>query len=254
MTDTRLYADEVNRTFGDVAALTAVNLDVPAAAVTALVGPNGSGKTTLLRLLAGLDEPTAGTVAYHGPAATREVGYLPQRPSFRPGFTVAETLGFYARLVDDDPDRLVERVGLSAAADRRIEALSGGMTRLVGVAQSLAGSPPVVVLDEPGSGLDPEATARVFDVVERLAADGRTVVISSHDLALVERTADCVAVLDGGELVAHDSPAGLRASWGGPLVETVVDHVDGITTTPADEDTTAQASITGTDTTREADQ
>ena len=124
----------------------------------------------------------------------------------------------------------------------------------MGVTESLAGSAPVVVRDERGSGLDPEATARVFDVVERLAADGRTVVISSHDLALVERTADCVAVLDGGELVAHDSPAGLRASWGGPLVETVVDHVDGITTTPADEDTTAQASITGTDTTREADQ
>ena len=237
MTDTRLRADSVARTFGDVRALTGVDLDVPAAAVTALVGPNGSGKTTLLRLLAGLDAPTAGTVTYHGPTATREVGYLPQRPSFRPGFTVAETLGFYARLVDDDPERLLTRVGLSAAADRRVEALSGGMTRLVGVAQSLAGSPPVVVLDEPGSGLDPEATARVFDVVGRLAADGRTVVVSSHDLALVERTADRVAVLDGGELVADDSPAGLRGSWGGPLVETVVNHVDGVTTGPTEGDT-----------------
>lgn len=86
------------------------------------------------------------------------------------------------------------------------------ITRLVGVAQSLAGSPPIVVLNELGSGLDPEATARVFNVAERFADDGWAVVISSHNLAFVERTADRVVVLDGGELVAHDSPAGIRAS------------------------------------------
>lgn len=227
MTDPRLTADGVTRTFGDVRAVSAVDVAVRAGEVTALVGPNGSGKTTLLRLLAGLSAPTAGSVTYDGPAATRRVGYLPQRPAFRPGFTARETLAFYAGLVDDDPDRLLDRVGLSAVADRRVETLSGGTTRLLGVAQALAGAPPAVVFDEPASGLDPTMATRVFDTATELAADGRAVAVSSHDLARVERRADRVAVLDRGELVAVDTPERLRTEWGGPLVETFADAVGG---------------------------
>ncbi|MFC7020756.1 MULTISPECIES: ABC transporter ATP-binding protein [Haloarcula] len=226
MTDPSLTAEGVTRRFGDVTALSDVTAEVPADAITALVGPNGSGKTTLLRLLVGLDSPTSGTIAYEGPSATRRIGYLPQRPTFRPGFTARETLAFYADLVDDDPDRLLERVGLGAVADRRVEALSGGMTRLLGIGQALTGDPPVVALDEPASGLDPEMSRHVFDVVDSIAADGRAVVLCSHELPLVEATADRVVVLDQGAVVATDTPTALRERTGGPLHETFAALLD----------------------------
>jgi ABC-type multidrug transport system ATPase subunit len=230
VTGPSLTAEGVTRRFGEVSALSDVTVTVPADSTTALIGPNGSGKTTLLRLLVGLDTPTSGRIEYTGPSATRRLGYLPQRPTFRPGFTARETLAFYADLVDDDPDRLLERVGLDAVSDRRVEALSGGMTRLLGIAQALAGDPPVVALDEPASGLDPEMSRHVFEVVDSIAADGRAVVLCSHELPLVESTADRVVVLDRGTVVATDSPVALRERTGGPLHETfsvLLDHQDG---------------------------
>jgi Cu-processing system ATP-binding protein len=238
VTDTYLDGAGVSRTFGDVTALSDVSIDVPAGSVVALIGPNGSGKTTLLRILAGLLAPTDGEVSYEGPDATRPLGYLPQAPTFRPGFTTRETIGFYASLVDDDPDELLDRVGLGRVPDRRVEALSGGMTRLLGIAQALAGDPPVLALDEPASGLDPGMSQRVFDIVETLADDGHAVVVTSHDLPLVERAADRVVVLDRGEVVAADTPAALRERTGGPLHETFTSLVD------ADEDVAIRTEVT----------
>lgn len=224
--ETYLSANEVGKTYGDVTALSDVSLDVPADAVTGLIGPNGSGKTTLLRVLLGLERPTGGTVEYHGPDAVRRLGYLPQRPTFRPGFSVRETIGFYADLVDDDPDRLLERVGLADVADRPVDGLSGGMTRLLGIAQALAGDPPVVVLDEPASGLDPAMSELIFDVVASIADEGRAVALSSHELSLVERTADRLAVLESGAVVTVDTPEALRERTGGPLHETFTSLLD----------------------------
>lgn len=225
--DTLLVGESLTRRFGDVVALSEVSVTIQAGEVTAFVGPNGSGKTTLLSILAGLVDPTDGTVTYRGPTARRRIGYLPQQPAFRPRFTAQETLAFYARLVEDDPDRLLEQVGLGAVADRRVEALSGGMVRLLGVAQALAGAPPVVALDEPASSLDPEMSERVFDVADDIAEGGRGVVLCSHDLALVERVADAVVVLDRGAVVATGSPGTLREKWDGPLVERFGEVVGG---------------------------
>ena len=219
-TEPYLSTSDVTRAYGDVTALDSVTLDIPGSAVTGLIGPNGSGKTTLLELLLGVERPTLGTVEYGGPEAVRRFGYLPQRPTFRPGFTVAETAAFYAGLVDDDPDRLLDAVGLGEVADRPVSGLSGGMTRLLGIAQALAGDPPVVVLDEPASGLDPAMSERVFAVVESIADEGRAVVLSSHALPLVERTADRLVVLESGRLRATGSPDELRERAGGPLHET----------------------------------
>ena len=226
-TDPYLSAEGLTRSYGDVTAVDSVTLDVPGTAVTGLVGPNGSGKTTLLELLLGVERPTMGTVDYGGPDTVRRFGYLPQRPTFRPGFTVAETVGFYAALVEDDPAQLLETVGLSEVSDRPVTGLSGGMTRLLGIAQALAGDPPVVVLDEPASGLDPAMSERIFDVVESIAAEGRAVVLSSHELPLVEGAADRLAVLESGELRASGSPESLRERTGGPLHETFTSLLTG---------------------------
>jgi len=218
-----LEASDVVRSYGAVTVLEGLSLALRRGTVTALIGPNGSGKTTLIRTLVGLDEPTEGELTYCGPDAVRPIGYLPQQPSFRPGQRVRDTLAFYASLVGEteaDAVAQLERVGLADAADREIDALSGGMTRLVGVAQATIGSPPVVILDEPASGLDPSMRVHIFDVIRALAADGAAVLVSSHDLALVERSADRVVLLDEGAIVRDGAPDALCAALGvGSLLE-----------------------------------
>lgn len=202
----------VAHSFGDLDVLADVSFGVEAGTVVCLVGPNGSGKTTLLRLVAGLLDPDSGTIAVAG-EGDREVGYLAQQPAFRPQFTVRETIAFYGSLVDADVDvdAILDRVGLSAVADRRVDALSGGMMRLLGIAQTAVGDPALLVLDEPSSGLDPTMTRHITDVVTGLADDGDAVLLSTHDLRSVERVADEVLILDRGELVATGSPGDLLA-------------------------------------------
>lgn len=221
--ETVLVSEQLSQSYGSVSVLSEVSVTIDSGSLTAVVGPNGSGKTTLLKTLAGLLSPAEGAVQYLGPDAEREIGYLPQRPSFRPQFSTLETLEFYTALVDDDPEELLSRVGLRDAADRRVEALSGGMTRLLGLAQATVGNPPVVVLDEPGSGLDPTMRKRTFEVAHELANDGTAVICSSHDLALVEQWADHVIVLDGGSVVDTGSPAELCRAHGAESLWEVFD-------------------------------
>ena len=209
-TDPLVTADEIDFAYGTVSVLENVSVAIKPARITAFIGPNGVGKTTLLRALAGLASPTAGSISYDGPDTVRPIGYLPQNPAFRPGFTALETLEFYASLVgEDDPHARLERVGLAAAADRRVEALSGGMTQLLGIAQATIGDPPLIALDEPASGLDPGMTTHVFEVATELAATGTAVLLTSHDLDLVERTADEVIFLDDGGVADQGSPSAL---------------------------------------------
>jgi ABC-type multidrug transport system ATPase subunit len=209
-----LRLEGVSKSFGTVEALSDVSASVPSGSVVALIGPNGSGKTTLIRILVNDLEATSGTVSYEGPDADRPIGYLPQDPTFRPGFTAAETLSFYSSLVDGaDPGPLLERVGLAAAADRNVEALSGGMRQLLGIAQATVGDPPLVVLDEPASGLDPNMSANVFGTAAEMAGAGTTVLLSSHDLTLVEETADSVIVLARGTVAAAGTIRELRETF-----------------------------------------
>lgn len=226
-----LTATDIHHQYGDVAVLESVSLAVEPGSIHAVIGPNGSGKTTLLRALAGIHQPTSGTVRYHGPSATRPIGYLPQHPRFRPGQSAAQTLGFYAALAgesDAAADEALERVGLVDAADRQVETLSGGMVRLLAIAQASIGDPPVIVLDEPASGLDPEMRMHVFDALTDLATDGTGVVVSSHDLTLVEAHADEVHLIDSGAVVARGSPAEVCATADAPsLHEAFRDHVGG---------------------------
>jgi len=202
-TDALVSVDGVSRSFGDLSVLADVTFAVEAESVTCLVGPNGSGKTTLLRIVAGVLGPDSGTVQVRADAP-RPVGYLAQRPAYRPQFTVRETIAFYGSLlpVDVDADAVLQSVGLAPVADRRVGALSGGMVRLLGIAQATVGQPPVLVLDEPSSGLDPTMSRHVRGAIDDLGAGGRGILLATHDLGTVERVADRVLVLDRGEIVA----------------------------------------------------
>lgn len=222
-----LTADGLTREFGSVTVVDDVDLSVAAGTLHAVIGPNGSGKTTLLQLLAGIRCPTAGTVSYGVESSPRTIGYLPQQPAFRPSFTALETLQFYAALVGDDPEALLDRVGLSDAADRRVEDLSGGMTRLLGLAQALAGDPPIVLLDEPGSGLDPGMGTQTIDVARSLAAEGTAVLYTTHDLELAERFCDQVTLLDAGQVEATGSPAELLADHDADTLRGLFNRVAG---------------------------
>jgi ABC-type multidrug transport system ATPase subunit len=210
---TILEVDDVSVSFGPVEVLSELSLSIPEGKVIALVGPNGSGKTTLIRTVVGDVRPDVGvgSVTYRGPSVPRPIGYLPQDATFRSGFTAEETLAFYGSFVDGaEPTELLERVGLEDAADRRVEALSGGMRQLLAVAQATVGDPPLVVLDEPASGLDPVMSTHVFETVAAMAERGATVLVSSHEIDLVEEYADDVAVIASGEIVERGSPTALR--------------------------------------------
>ncbi|MFQ3295209.1 MAG: ABC-2 type transport system ATP-binding protein [Halobacteriales archaeon] len=204
--DPIVRARGVEHSFDSVAVLQDIDVELEASAVTALVGPNGSGKTTLLRILAGVIAPDTGEVEVRA-EGERPIGYLPQEPSFRGVFTVEETIDFYAALLSTtvDPDEVLKRVGLDVVAQRRVDALSGGMRRLLGLAVAILGDPPLVVLDEPASGLDPKIRAHVFDAIRDLADQNTAVLLATHHLQGAE-LAERVTVIDRGVLVADGTP------------------------------------------------
>ncbi|MFB6299971.1 MAG: ABC transporter ATP-binding protein [Halobacteriales archaeon] len=201
----------IAKSFGPIDVLENVSFDLDPGTVAAIVGPNGAGKTTLLRILAGLLTPDAGRVVfgYDDPL----IGYVPQHPLFRSGFTVEETLRFYTELLGEDTDirPILETVGLTGVADRRVEALSGGMVRLLGVAQALLGDPVLIVLDEPTGDLDPRMTDHIFETITALKSTETTIVLATHDLAGAAR-ADQVLVLDRGRIMFSGASSRLTAT------------------------------------------
>lgn len=203
-----LALEDASFAFGDRAIIDGVDLGLERGSLVGLVGPNGVGKTTVLELLGGLRTLDGGTVS-RPETPGRTVAYLPQDPDFCRGFTVRQTVAFYADLVagDVDPAAALERVGLDGVADRRVEALSGGMVRLLGLAQAFVGDPPVVLLDEPTGGLDPDVADRIFEAAAEVAAEDRVVVLASHDLGGVEAAADRVVLLTRDGVAFDDAPA-----------------------------------------------
>jgi ABC-2 type transport system ATP-binding protein len=212
--------DHVSRWYGNVVAVNDVSFEV-GRGITGLLGPNGAGKTTLLHMIAGLLAPSAGEVSIDGqatwrrPGMYRRVGLVPEREAVYPYLTGREFVGLNAHLhALDDPDaaivRAIERVELTADADRRVGTYSKGMRQRIKMAGALVHDPPVLVLDEPFNGMDPRQRLQMFELLRRMADEGRTVLLSSHILEEVERLADSVLVVYAGRLAAAGDFRSLR--------------------------------------------
>jgi Cu-processing system ATP-binding protein len=200
--------------YGDLAALDGISAVVPRGQVIGLLGHNGAGKSTLIKLILGLIAPSGGRLEVLGQspwrahALRRRIGYLPESATFYGNLTGRELLDYLARLKQAPRAQiatLLDRVGLAHAADRRIGTYSKGMRQRLGLAQALLGSPDLVLLDEPTTGLDPQATRELYRIVGELRADGRCVLVSSHLLAELEPHIDGALILRQGKLLAAGS-------------------------------------------------
>ena len=203
----------LRKSFGRTEVLQGVTTEVPTNSVFGFLGPNGAGKSTTMKILMGLLRPTSGSARVLGLdvesqslEVRRRVGYLPQSPAYPNHLTVAGVLGLAARLrgVADRTDELLEVVGLTDRADRRVRGLSGGEAQRLGLAQALVGDPDVLILDEPSAGLDPAGRREVLDLLDELRTRA-TIFYSTHLLDDVARLSDTIAVLVRGEVVA-DGP------------------------------------------------
>src|SRR3954454_16849338 len=210
-----LRVEAVSKRYGDRRALHDVSFDAAPGETVAIIGPNGAGKTTLLQILAGSLAPTSGKV--HAPAG---IGWVPQQAAIYSKLSVAENLRLFARLekvpdVAATVDRMLEQTGLRERAGDEVGRLSGGNRQRLNIAVGLLSEPPVVLLDEPSSSLDPRQREILWSFVEGLAGGGTTVVFTTHNVGEARRHADRVLVLADGEVLFTGTPTELEAEGGG---------------------------------------
>ncbi len=207
-------AEGLTRRYGTVLALDRIDLAIGAGERVALIGHNGAGKTTLIKLVLGLLPPSHGRLTVLGgkpghPVARRVCAYMPENLAFHRALTGREQLLYLARLkgVSINPEKVLERVGLDHAMDRRIATYSKGMRQRLGLAQLLLGKPRLVILDEPTTGLDPVSRHDFYEIVSELAAGGAAIIQSSHVLTELEARTDRILILrDGRVAVSGDLP------------------------------------------------
>jgi Cu-processing system ATP-binding protein len=211
----------VGKRYGQRVAVDQVTLRLAPEERVALVGHNGAGKTTLMKLMLGLIRPSSGKVRVLGgnPAsgaaarARLEVGFLPENVAFHETMTGLELMRFYARLKGrphQECTALLERVGLQEAARLRVRTYSKGMRQRLGLAQALLGTPRLLLLDEPTTGLDPALRQRFYEIIRDLKETGTTVLLSSHLLTELEERTDRIVIMNRGRLIAQGPLAALR--------------------------------------------
>ena len=211
----------VTKKFGDTLALDKVSLDIPPGVVCAVLGANGAGKSTAIRLLLGLDEPDSGATevlgmnsATHALEIRSRVGYVADQPPLYDWMTASEigwfAAGFYPTGYQSEYDRLLSRFGLQS--DQKISGMSKGMKAKVALSLAMAHRPELLILDEPTSGLDPLVRREFLESMIDVSAEGRTVLLSSHQVSEVERVADMVAILLNGQLVCVERLEDLKRS------------------------------------------
>lgn len=209
-----IEARDLTKRFGDKVAVDHLSFDVEPGRVTGFLGPNGAGKSTTMRLITGLDRPdggsaTIGGVPYNGLAKPlTRVGALLEARSLHPGRSARNHLLFLAQtqgVPASRADEVLDLVGLREVANKRAGGFSLGMTQRLGIAAAMLGNPPVLMLDEPVNGLDPEGIRWVRTFMRQLASEGRTIFVSSHLMSEMAVTADHLVVIGRGRLIANSS-------------------------------------------------
>ncbi len=232
---------DLRKTYGDQTVVAGLSFAVEPGTCFGLLGPNGAGKTTTLRLCLGLTGPDSGSIELNGCAipadgqqARARVGVVPQFDNLDPDFTCAENLlvfGRYFGLKDADIKgripQLLDFAGLASKADARIATLSGGMKRRLTLARALVNDPDIVFLDEPTTGLDPQARHLIWDRLKQLKAAGKTLILTTHFMDEAERLCDTLIVIDHGRKITEGSPRELIAEHIEPQVIEVFDELRG---------------------------
>ncbi len=222
----------LRKSYGNLEVLRGLDFAIRRGECFGLLGPNGAGKTTTLRCCLGLIDPNAGTITLVGepvPKAAREarvrVGVVPQMDNIDPDFTVVENLIIYGRyfrmpdaLINKRIPWLLEFAGLAAKGDANIRTLSGGMKRRLTLARALVNDPELLILDEPTTGLDPQARHMIWDGLRQLLTQGKTILLTTHFMDEAERLCTRLAVIDHGRMIASDSPRALIAAHVEPEV------------------------------------
>lgn len=215
--NTAITIERLSKQYGDVHALREASVAIPAGQITGLLGPNGAGKTTLIKALVGALKPTSGTISVlgHDPLKERwmirkKIGYMPQEPALYDDLSALENVMFYARLHRVTEPRvkattLLTELDLGERLNSAVHTLSGGMQKRVSLACALIHDPELLLLDEPTAALDPLLKRQLWERFRQLAARGRTLVVSTHqmDEAML---CDTVVVIDHGRILAHDQP------------------------------------------------
>jgi len=216
--ETVVGVGDLHKSYGQVHAVRGISFEVAAGEVFGLLGPNGAGKTTTLEILEGMLPADRGTVTVAGIDVAREparvrrlVGISLQSTSFFERLTLRELLRLFADLYGRPAraERLLERVGLAELAGRRVKTLSGGEQQRFAVAVALVNDPPLLFLDEPTTGLDPQARRSLWELVRFLRLEGRAVVLTTHYMDEAQELCDRVAIMDAGTILALDTPARL---------------------------------------------
>jgi lipooligosaccharide transport system ATP-binding protein len=218
--------------YGEIVAVRGIDFSVSAGECFGFLGPNGAGKTTTMKAIYGLAEMDEGELTVLGldaRASRREVnariGVVPQEENLDRGLTVRENLSMHALFHGIQPDGRIDELLRAAVLDQRADArtkeLSGGMKRRLLVARALVNDPELVILDEPTTGLDPQARLAVWSVLERLKAQGVTLIVTTHYMEEAERICDRLVIMDEGQIVAAGSPAELRSRYGQATLEGV---------------------------------
>lgn len=215
--------DNVTKTFGTHIAVNDLSLRVPEGTIYGFIGPNGSGKTTTLRMIMRILHPDRGSIRVLGEetlsAANDQVGYLPEERGLYKQMKVREVLRFYARLKGDRNsapaiDEWLERLGLTASADKKVDTLSKGMAQKVQFIATVVAKPRLIILDEPFSGLDPVNMNVLRDAVLDLRREGATIIFSTHDMNVAEKMCDFVFMIYKGRKVLDGTLAAIQAGFG----------------------------------------
>ena len=227
-----LQVQNLKKSYGGVEVIAGIDLELEPGVCFGLLGPNGAGKTTTLRLCLGLTEPDSGVISMLGfpvPARAREarerIGVVPQVDNLDPDFTVRENLLVYGRYfglrqrdVEARMPALLEFAGLAARGDARIQTLSGGMKRRLTLARALVNDPQLIFLDEPSTGLDPQARHLIWARLRQLSSEGKTILLTTHFMDEAERLCHRVAIIDHGRKIAEGAPRELIAQHIEPQV------------------------------------